>query len=518
MLKRSYYTEPTEIDKLVFDKLIPEDHYLRKVKAQIDFERFRDVVRDRYSPDMGRGAEDPVRLIKLEFLQFQYSLSDREVVAQAQVNVAFRFFLDLSLESALPVPSLLSQFRSRVGEDRYQQLFDHIVSQARAKGLVKDRLRIKDATHIIANIAIPSTIALVAKTRDRLLESARPYAFHKVAAAVEKSQQIREATVDLKDEERLMQRVAHLREIVGWADGVHPLLGPVPQTPNPVRARFDEALAVAHKVLSDRDDPDAGDRLLSVVDSDARTGQHQGFFDGYLLDISMDADSELITSLNVLPGNGDEAADTQGLIEAEEHAHQNDIEEVSIDGIGWRGEMLHTLGDPNGLDVEVFVPPRERPSDGDRFSPDEFTLHETGTILTCPAGQQTSARYRNSNDTGWKFEFTRTQCVSCPKRDLCVPKLPQKKGRSVIKNEYQQDYDSAWERSTTERYTQVRKLHPRVERKLCDVMNNHGGRVARYRGRGKVNIQALLAATASNIKRIVKLIDFTEDTCVLQPR
>ena len=81
MLKPSYYTEPTEIDRLVFDRLIPEDHYVRKVKAGIDFECFRDEVRDCYSPRMGRGAEDPVRMIKLELLQFQYRLSDREVIA-----------------------------------------------------------------------------------------------------------------------------------------------------------------------------------------------------------------------------------------------------------------------------------------------------------------------------------------------------------------------------------------------------------------------------------------------------
>ena len=106
-----------------------------------------------------------------------------------------------------------SQFRSRVGEDRYQELFDDIVSQARARGLVKDRLRIKDATHIIANIAIPSTIGLVARARDRLLDSAGPYASRRAEEEEKKADQFREATADLKDEERLMQRVARLREI-----------------------------------------------------------------------------------------------------------------------------------------------------------------------------------------------------------------------------------------------------------------------------------------------------------------
>lgn len=159
MLKASYYTEPTEVDKLIFEKLVPPAHSLRQVKQGIDFERFREPVTDGSSPAQGRGAEDPVRPIKLEFLQFQYQLSDREVVAQAQVNVAFRYFLDLALASGLPVPSLLSQFRTRLGATRQPALFDQVVTQARAYGLIRDRLRLKDATPILANIAVPSTLA-----------------------------------------------------------------------------------------------------------------------------------------------------------------------------------------------------------------------------------------------------------------------------------------------------------------------------------------------------------------------
>ena len=187
MLKPSYYTKPTEVDQLVFEKLVPADHYLRRVKAVIDFARLRELVKDCYSPDMGRTAEDPVRMIKLAFLQYQYNLSDREVLKQVQVNVAYRFFLDLSLDSALPTSGLLSQFRKRLGQERHQALFDDLVAQAREHGLVKDRLRLKDATHIIANIAIPSAIQLIAQTRTRLLRSAKPYAKEQVAAEEEQA-------------------------------------------------------------------------------------------------------------------------------------------------------------------------------------------------------------------------------------------------------------------------------------------------------------------------------------------
>ena len=115
MLKSDYYTEPSELDLQVFEQLVPPDHYLRQVKAVIDFEFVRAEVQDCYSPSMGRGAIDPVLMFKLEYLQHHYRLSDREVIVEAQVNVAYRYFLDLALSSALPVPSLLSQFRSRLG-------------------------------------------------------------------------------------------------------------------------------------------------------------------------------------------------------------------------------------------------------------------------------------------------------------------------------------------------------------------------------------------------------------------
>jgi hypothetical protein len=43
------------------------------------------------------------------------------------------------------------------------QFFDDLVAQAREHGLIKDRLRLNDATHIPANIAIPSTLTLAAQ-------------------------------------------------------------------------------------------------------------------------------------------------------------------------------------------------------------------------------------------------------------------------------------------------------------------------------------------------------------------
>ena len=70
MLKVSYYTPPSDLDLLVFDKLVPADHYLRQIKTLIDFERYRADLARCYSKSEGRPADDPVLLVKLGYLQF----------------------------------------------------------------------------------------------------------------------------------------------------------------------------------------------------------------------------------------------------------------------------------------------------------------------------------------------------------------------------------------------------------------------------------------------------------------
>ena len=111
----------------------------------------------------------------------------------------------------MPVPSLLSQFRTRLGVECFTRIFNDLLLQARAQGLVKDRLRLKDATHLIATSAIPSTLRLVAQTREQVLVTAEGFAASEVAAQRAQIDAMRTATVDLRNEQRLLARVTHLR-------------------------------------------------------------------------------------------------------------------------------------------------------------------------------------------------------------------------------------------------------------------------------------------------------------------
>ncbi len=213
-----------------------------------------------------------------------------------------------------------------------------------------------------------------------------------------------------------------------------------------------------------------------------------------------------MTAIDVLSANGDEAANAMVLIAREERAHGNDVETLSIDGIGIRGNLIEEWTDPNGLNLEVIVPPKEEYAAAG-FPPDRFVLDAAQGELTCPAGQSTRKRDRNTNGTGWKYRFSAGQCKDCPLRRQCLAKPETTRARTVIKNNYEETYRAAREKAATPRYQEVRSQHPRIERKLGELVRLHDARHARYRGKNKVLIQALITGLVVNAKRLVKLLE-----------
>jgi hypothetical protein len=390
-------------------------------------------------------------------------------------------------------------------------VFNEIVRQARAHGLVTDRLRLKDATHVIANVAIPSTIRLVAQARERLLTAAEYFAAAEVATKRREMETVRQTTADLGEEQRLLARVAYLREVVLWGEQWQQRLDAAAQAAQPVATEeqvtaFRAALELAHKVLNDRE-PEAKDKLRSLVEPEVRTGKHGDYYDGYLLDVSMDADSDLLCALDVLPANGDEAANATALITSEESAQGNDIASLSMDRIGYRGDVLAALSEAEeGPQLTVYVPPIDwKTANRELFAPAAFPFTEAQDEVCCPGGARSRWRKRTRHGHGWQFRFRAAQCRACPLRAQCV--APQTTGgRTVTKSDYEAQYQAAQERAQTLEYRAVRREHPRIERKLAELVRWHAARRVRYRGRLRVKIQYLLTAVVVNCKRIVTLL------------
>lgn len=123
-----------------------------------------------YCAGNGRPSYPPEQMFRILFLEYYYNLSDVEVVKQLQVNILFRRFVRLSLEDSVPDDSSLSVFRSRLREERFQGLFAGLVCQCQERGLLGNRLKLIDATHIIANVAVSNMIKLLRDGYRRVLK------------------------------------------------------------------------------------------------------------------------------------------------------------------------------------------------------------------------------------------------------------------------------------------------------------------------------------------------------------
>jgi transposase len=124
---------------------------LKKINENIDFSFVDELLQDNYCKYYGRPAKEPELLFRLLFLQTLYKLSDVRIIDEAQVNLAYKWFLGLNPEEELPDPSLLSKFRKhRVGTNTLEVVHHHIVQQAIDKGLIKSSVLIIDATHTYA--------------------------------------------------------------------------------------------------------------------------------------------------------------------------------------------------------------------------------------------------------------------------------------------------------------------------------------------------------------------------------
>jgi transposase len=500
MLRERVVREWSATDQMVFEALVPDDHKLRRVAATIDFEAFREQLAEYYSPHMGRPG-DPVMMVKVIFLQFFYSLSDAQIIERVKTDAAARWFLELGLEDKPPDDSTLSVFRSRLGVAGTQRVMDGLVRQCRQQGLLKYRLRLKDATHVVADVAVPATPTLVAEIRTRLLSAARPFVPDLVVAAEARLAEIRTTTEGRSDDVRLVPRVALLREILVWAHEVERPAG-ADQT---AWTRFEQARALAHKIVGEAEDSELSNRTRSVHDPDARRGKHGEFFDGYLVDVLMDADSEIITAVNVLPANGAEGADAVTLVRHEESITGQDVAAMSIDGAGYDGKLLRELQDPNDLNMDVFVPCKESATP-DKFAPADFSENAEHRTVTCPAGQISQYRQRDESRHATIYRFARATCANCPLRDRCLGRVPSGPfGRTVRKNDYEPEYQAVRAKVATPEYLAVKIEHPKIERKLSELVRRHGARRARYRGLLKVLCQQLWIATTVNIKRMVTI-------------
>ena len=81
---------------------IPETHLLRLIDRYVDFTFVRDRLKSFYSPT-GRPSIDPETLLRLLLVGYLYGItSERRLLEDVRMHLAYRWFTRLSLEQEVP--------------------------------------------------------------------------------------------------------------------------------------------------------------------------------------------------------------------------------------------------------------------------------------------------------------------------------------------------------------------------------------------------------------------------------
>ncbi|MCR4813526.1 MAG: IS1182 family transposase [Lachnospiraceae bacterium] len=142
-----------QVQMLCMDDLVPQNHLLRLIDEAIDWNFIYDLVEEKYCHDNGRPSMDPVMLIKIPFIQYLYGIrSMRQTIKEIEVNVAYRWFLGLSLTDKVPHFTTFGKNYTRRFKDTdlFEQIFEHILNECYRVNLVDPKEVFIDATHVKA--------------------------------------------------------------------------------------------------------------------------------------------------------------------------------------------------------------------------------------------------------------------------------------------------------------------------------------------------------------------------------
>jgi len=467
-------------DSYVYERLLPNKHILLDIKESLDFSFVDEAVKDLYSDAMGRPSFPPQILFKMLFLEFFYNLSDYDVVEQVKTNVLFRYFAGLGISDDTPDDTTLVVFRKRLGEETFKRLFDTVVLKAKEKGLIKGDLKILDATHIIADIAIPSTVNLLRHGRRKIIKK-----IEKELSPALKEKYFNEKELLRKPtKETLEEEIALTKSFI-----------------DELKGKFTEDIEDDIRLLEgvvfpkDTKPGESKDQLVSFVDSDAGFG-HKTIdkpFCGYKGHISVDSGSGIITSARTISGNRNEGSND----EVKELLDDDESKDISHKAVA--ADSLYDSYD-NRLDMHkrsmrAFIPGRRERS-GKNL--DSFIYDCQKDTVICPEGHIPISSTRQ--EKGDLFVFSTTSCKGCPQIASC-PKPNNDRVRVWVGDDYRlMLLDNIPDRKEA---LMRRKM---IEGKFGEAKKWHNLHRARYRRKSRVAIQVFMTFMVLNIKRMMKLL------------
>ena len=332
---------------------VPENHLLRLIDRHISFDFVREKLRDSYS-DTGRPSIDPEVLLRILLVGYLYGVtSERKLVEELRMHLAWRWFTGLGFDQEIPNHSTFSKNRhGRFQESKlFQELFERIVAQCIAAGLVNGEHMSVDGSFIQANATNDSRIP-----REQLAE----------AAQVKRT--VREYLKELEEEN-------------GDGEPVHQ----------------------QDKVSTT--DPDA------TYASKGKGLARLGYYDNYLVD---NASCVIVGVQATAARLSQESAAARDMIEDYRQRHGRLPQSLAADNTYGNGELLHWL-DERGVTPYIRVKESPTPK-SDLYGVEKFTYLPEENLYVCPEGKQLKYAGMNPLNRMHVYHSTLKRCRDCSQK------------------------------------------------------------------------------------------------------
>lgn len=425
------------------EELVPKDHLLRKIDASIDFSFIREKTRNLYCADNGRPCVDPIVLFKMLFIGYLFGIrSERRLIEEIKVNIAYRWFLRLSLTEPVPHHSTISQNRRRRfnGTDVFQEIFDELVLIAIDKEMILGEELFSDSTFLKASANRGKYV------KKQVASSTKAYV-DELNRAVEK--------------DRLERGKPPLKE------------KDIPKEEK--RARVSTT------------DPDAGYMV--------RDDKPEGFF--YLDHRTTDGKLNLITDVCVTPGNVHDSIPYVDRLNRQIQRFDFDVKRVALDAGYLTAPICHELKE---RDIFAVIAHRRFHPKRGFFHKWEYDYDPKTDTYACPAKE--TLVYTTTSREGYRqYKSNPRICKKCPQLLRCT--RSQNHVKVIARHVWEADREWVREnRLSEEGKALYKKRSTTIERSFADAKELHGLRYARMRGLIKAKEQCLMTAICQNIKKM----------------
>jgi hypothetical protein len=477
-----------------------------------------------YCPNNGRDSVPPSLLATALLLQTHDKVSDDESKQRADFDIRWKVALGIGVDERPFAKSTLQLFRAHlILHDKARSVFQRSLQFARNTGYVKGR-RMKvalDTSHILGRGAVKDTYNLLADGVIQVVRAlaalegkkaevwARERGFERYFGSSVKG----EASVNWDNEKA---RRVFLQDIVADADRVLEIARQSQAGEPEGSARRNSIVEAAglleQLLLQDVEGKEDGavikegvsrDRIVSIHDPEMRHGHKSRHkrFDGHKAAVAVDTDFQLITAVDVLPGN---ARDSVGALELVEQSEDNTgvkVEETIGDCAYGDGATRQAFAQAERTLV-AKVPGRP---DKAHFPKEDFHIDLEAGTCTCPAAKVTrrvitaTTRIDHSGQACrvQGFHFHGATCRKCQLRDVCVT-AGNGKGRTITLHPQEVLLQQARAFQKSEAFGEYRRRRQASEHRLARLVQL-GIRQARYFGRAKTLFQLLMAATVANL-------------------